>query len=759
MNNVSKKAIVASDKAARVNDNANLIWNAADLMRGKITPADYGKIILPFTVLRRMDCLLEPHIETVKAQAASLKGATDEARDLILFRKTGMSFYGISSFTLSALLSDPENIAANLKAYINGLSKNMRDVFIEHFSLFGWIDRLDRQNILYALVKLFAERDLSPSAITTLEMGYIFENLIRRFNEASNATAGDHFTPREVIRLMTSLLFAKDGEQLAGEASVINILDPACGTGGMLATANDYLLEINNKLRVNLFGQEINPESFGICRSDMLITGHSPDNIRLGNTLVTDKFEEKTFSYCLSNPPYGVDFTQEYDEVAAEHECGENGRFEPGIPRKSDGQLLFLMHMISKLPKDRAGRIAIIMSGSPLFTGDAGGGESEIRRYLMEEDMVDSIIALPNDLFYNTGISTYIWIVTNKKAAEDRGQVRLIDGSAQWTQMRKSLGSKRRELSDSNISDLVNFYLGNDSDDTVKVFAPQDFGYRKVFIDRPLRLDVDLSEAAPGSFRNMSELDNYFLWLNETYGEDCHLRLKALKPEITAHIEEMEGLALLLSTDGAASTDITASRKRCAKLLKPLLDSSAHAQRISLFSLIRTLREKGQSTWLDYNEFETALRDTAKQSRTKLTAALLKKVRGWIAATNPDAEPVIDKDLTGKSPENHRFGTFAYKGKVVSFERDSDLADAERVPLGTDIVDYFESEVLPHANDAWINADKRDDRDGQIGIVGYEINFNRYFYVFTPPRPLEDIDAELKEATDEILAMIKGLST
>jgi type I restriction enzyme M protein len=303
------------DNAARVQDNANLIWGAAEKMRGKITPADYGKVILPFTVLRRMDCLLEPHRDAIKSMAASLDSATEDARDQIISRKFKLNFYGTSGYSMSALLEDPENIADNLKSYINGLSKNMREVFIEHFGFFNWIDRLDRQNLLYAMVQFFATKDLSPDKVSTLEMGYLFENLIRRFNEASNATAGDHYTPREVIRLMTSLLFAKDGDVLAGGAQVINILDPACGTGGMLATAHDYVKELNANTKVNLYGQEVNPESFAICRSDMLISGNSPDNIRIGNTLIEDRFESETFTYCLSNPPYGVDYSEEYDAV------------------------------------------------------------------------------------------------------------------------------------------------------------------------------------------------------------------------------------------------------------------------------------------------------------------------------------------------------------------------------------------------------------------------------------------------------------
>lgn len=748
------QAVVTHDRAARLQDNANLIWGAAEKLRGKIKPADYGKVILPFTVLRRMDCLLEPHIKSIQALIAGLDNATEEARAKIITRKTSLAFYGLSDFTLSALLADPENVQENLKAYINGLSKNMRNVFIEHFDFFNWIDRLEKQNLLYAMVKFFADKDLHPERVSTMEMGYLFENLIRRFNEASNATAGDHYTPREVIRLMTSLLFAKDGEKLASEASAINILDPACGTGGMLATANDYLQQRNANLRVGLFGQEINPESFAICRSDMLLTGHSPDNIKIGNTLNRDQFDDQSFTYCLCNPPYGVDYGEEYEAVKTEHEAGDDGRFAAGIPRKSDGQLLFLLHMISKLPKDRPGRIAVIMNGSPLFNGDAGGGESEIRRFLMEGDMVDAIIALPTDLFYNTGIATYVWIVTNRKAAEDRGKVRLIDASARWSPMRKSLGSKRRELTDADIEQVANLYLGFDEHETVKVFAPEDFGYRKIFIDRPLRLDVDLSETAPGRFRNASELDAYFLWMAETFGEDCDQRLKAIKPEVTEHIEEQEGLALLRADENAAKAEVTGASKRCKKLLKGLLDPDEHAERRTLIGLIRSLRDQGQSKWVDYNAFAGAMQKHAKAQGEKLTAARLKAIRAWVTETNPEAAPVIDKDVTGKQHAHERFGFYPVDGKVITYERDGDLADTERVPLDHGITDYFETDVLPHVADAWINPDKRDARDGQIGLVGYEINFNRYFYQYVPPRPLAEIDAELKAVEKEIAELL-----
>ena len=749
------QAVVSRDNAARVQDNANLIWGAAEKMRGKITPADYGKVILPFTVLCRMDCLLAPHIQTIKAEAARLANATEEARDQILFRKTKMGFYGTSDYTLEALLADPENIADNLKAYINALSKNMREVFIEHFGFFGWIDRLDKQNLLYALVKFFAEKDLSPKAVSTLAMGYLFENLIRRFNEASNATAGDHYTPREVIRLMTSLLFAKDGEKLASEASVISILDPACGTGGMLAVADEYLRERNKDLRINLHGQEVNPESFAICRSDMLITGHSPDNIRLGNTLTQDRFGGQTFSYCLSNPPYGVDYSEEYDAIKAEHERGDKGRFEPGIPRKSDGQLLFLLHMLSKLPTDRGGRIAVIMNGSPLFNGDAGGGESEIRRALMERDMVDAIIALPTDLFYNTGIATYIWIVTNRKDAEDVGKVRLIDASSRWSPMRRSLGSKRRELNDADISAIVNLYLDHERDATVKVFAPTDFGFRKVFIERPLRLHVDLSESEPGRFRNASALDEYCLWMQQQFGADVSKRLKEVSDEVTAHVEDQEGLTLLRATEGAAKADVTAAEKTCRRILSSLMDADVWAERSALTELLRSLRSEAKQTeWMDYNAFLDALERHAKAKEERLTAGRIKAIRAWVAATHPKAAPVIDKLVPRTDERNEKYGVFKVDGRRVSFERDADLGDSERVPLLDDIEAYFDREVLLHVPDAWINAEKRDSRDNQIGIVGYEINFNRYFYKYVPPRKLVDIDAELKQVEGEIAALL-----
>jgi type I restriction enzyme M protein len=523
----------------------------------------------------------------------------------------------------------------------------------------------------------------------------------------------------------------------------------------MLATAYDYLQEQNKNLRINLFGQEINPESFAICRSDMLITSHSPDNIRIGNTLTEDKFEGDTFTYCLSNPPYGVDYSEEYEAVKAEHEQGDEGRFGPGIPRKSDGQLLFLLHMVDKLPQDRAGRIAVIMNGSPLFNGDAGGGESEIRRFLMENDMIESIIALPTDLFYNTGIATYIWLVTNRKKPEDQGRVKLINASDRSSPMRKSLGSKRKEISDKDISEIVNLYLGNDTDDTVKVFASTDFGYRKIFIERPLRLDVDISESEPGRFRNASELDEYFIWMESQFGADVAGRLKEVKAVVTEYVEENEGLALLKAAEDASKSEVASVQKKCKKIIKSLMNHDEWVNRHALIGLLRDFREDtGGTSWMDYNVFIHDLKKYAHSYNVRLVASGVKAIRAWVARTNPQAEKVIDKVLNVDNDPLEAFGAFPHNGELVKFEKDSDLSDTERVPLDRDIVDYFEHEVLPHVEDAWINPDKSDNSDGHVGIVGYEINFNRYFYKYVPPRPLEVIDAELKSVEAEISALL-----
>ena len=748
----------------KITDNATLIWAVANTLRNKFKAADYGKVILPMTVLRRLDCIVDPIADKLKEQNDAMpENFTPEMRVKMLNKAANARFHSVSGLTLNRMLADPDNAVDNLKAYINGLSENIRDVFIEHFDFFSIIDRMERAGVLYSVVGHFAGQDLSPQAVSTIEMGYIFENLLRRFNEASNAESGEHFTPREVISLMTSLLFAKDGEVLASEPRVISIHDPACGTGGMLSTAENYLKELNSDLDVQLFGQEVNPESYATCRSDMLITGHDPNNIRFGNTLNDDQFKGEVFSYQISNPPYGVSYDDEYKAVEAEHKRGTSGRFVPGIPRKTDGQLLFLLHMISKMPIQRSGRIAIIMNGSPLFNGDAGSGESEIRRYLMENDMVDAIIALPTSLFYNTGISTYIWIVTNQKSPEDAGKVRLIDATEKWTQMSKSLGDKRREISASDISKIVALYSGIESDETVKVLAPQDFGYRKINVERPLRLDVDLGESEPGRFRNASDIDEYFLWFEKTFGEGGISQLADIQDEIKEYVSEAEGLALLEADEVATDAEKKSARKNVNRILKSLLDGSVHEERKELITLVRSVREKTQNSWMDYNRFVVELvAEHTKIFGRSMKASRIKAIRAWVAQVNPDAERVIDREVCPpdwvEDEQLERYGYFNIDGRTVQFERDGGLSDTERVPLGTDIVEYLEAEVLSHVGDAWINGDKRDPNDGRVGIIGYEINFNRYFYKYITPRPLDVIDQELKSVESEIAILLEEVA-
>ena len=490
---------------------ANFIWSVADLLRGDYKQADYGKIILPLTLLRRLDCVLESTKPEVLAEFAARKDSGVNL-DIFLPRKSKQAFYNVSPFTVPTLLADPNNVRQNLIAYLGDFSSEARDVF-ERFKFIERIGELDEKNLLFMLVQKFASIDLHPEAVPNETMGLVFEELIRKFAEASNETAGEHFTPREVIRLIVMCLFAGDSDALAKPGVVRSLYDPTAGTGGMLSVGQNVLASINPLARLVLFGQELNDESYAICKADMLIKGQDPKNIVRGNTLSADGFLSMFFDYMLSNPPFGVDWKKVQDFVKAEHEKkGYGGRFGPGLPRVSDGALLFLMHLVSKMrkPSDGGSRIGIVLNGSPLFTGDAGSGESEIRRYLLENDLVEAIIALPNDLFYNTGIATYIWILDNNKRADRKGKVQLIDATRMYAKMKKSLGSKRVLITDEQIAEIVGVYA--DAKEEVgfsleyrepvkangagqaeeaaarvvsKVFPNAFFGYRKVTVDRP----------------------------------------------------------------------------------------------------------------------------------------------------------------------------------------------------------------------------------------------------------------------------------
>lgn len=476
-------------------EKVGFIWSIAELLRGPYKPPQYGRVILPLTVLRRLDCVLAPTKEKVLAKAATLKGSKVENIEPILNRAAGQAFHNTSPLDFQNLKGEPDKIAANLTRYIKSFSPRARTI-IDYFGFETEIAKIDEANRLYMVTDHFASIDLHPDRVPNIEMGYIFEELIRRFNEAANETAGDHFTPREVIRLMVNLLFEPDNDVLTKKGILKTLLDPACGTGGMLSVADEYLRELNPDARLEVFGQDHNPESYAVCGSDMLIKGQNIEHIVFGSSFTKDGFEHEKFDYMLANPPFGVEWKPDADEIIKEHETrGMDGRFGAGLPRISDGSLLFLQHMLSQMKpaKDGGTRIGIIFNGSPLFTGDAGSGESEIRRWILENDWLEAIVALPEQLFYNTGIFTYLWILTNRKRPERRGKVQLINAVNHYRKMRKSLNNKRNEIAAEHIDQITKLYGAYANEPNSKTFDTADFGYRKITVERPLRLNVQTS--------------------------------------------------------------------------------------------------------------------------------------------------------------------------------------------------------------------------------------------------------------------------
>ena len=670
--------------STRVQSLGSFVWSIAEILRGDFKQSEYGKVILPFIVMRRLDCILEATKPAVlKAQKSLPDGIDDETRDMILFGAAGdnIRVYNTSRFIFASLKGqDPGQLHDNLLDYITRFSPNVRDIFLDKFRFTEALKRLKDGGILWQVFERFCAIDLHPNQVSNIEMGYLFEDLIRRFSEISNETAGEHFTPREVIRLIVELLLANDHEALTGTGIIRTVYDPACGTGGMLALTEEAMTALNPKIRVELFGQELNGESFGICKSDMLVTGHNPEQIAFGNTLTDDAHPGKTFHYMLSNPPYGVDWKKYQDPIRAEHETkGFDGRFGPGLPRISDGQLLFLLHMISKMRDDEQGsRIGIVMNGSPLFTGGAGSGESEIRRWMLEKDWVEAIVGMPTDLFYNTGISTYVWLLNNRKPKPRRRKVQLIDASSErfWKSMRKSLGSKRREIAEAARHEIVRIYdemLNGDGPygEFSKTFDREDFGHREIRVERPLRL----------SFQVTSE------------------RLEALKAE------------------------------------KPFLKLGASEQE----DLIACLESRLPTTSFKNREaFEKAVGKALKGAGTKIGPPVKKTILSVFSERDEEADICLDSD-----------------GRP---EPDTELRDFALVPLKEGWSDYVTREVTPFVPDAWVDESYRDERDGEIGRVGYEINFNRYFYKYIPPRPLAEIDAELKQLEAEIAGLLKEVA-
>jgi type I restriction enzyme M protein len=689
----------------------NFLWGVADLIRDTFRRGKYQDVILPLTVLRRLDCVLAGKKPKVLEAQAKLKGKLANLEPQ-LRAASGFAFYNTSRYDFEKLLADAPHLAANLRNYIAGFSPNMREV-LEKFDFDNTISKLDEAGLLFQVLERFKNVELHPDKIDNATMGTIFEELIRKFNESLNENPGEHFTPRDVVHLMVDLMLAGDEKLIRARGAVRTIYDPCCGSGGMLTLTKEHITvglrrngdslrpALNRDAEIHLFGQEVNPETWAISRSDLFMkdpTGRDADHIAYGSVLSNDRHAGQMFDYLIANPPYGKDWKRDEDAVRAEHERSTAGRFSAGLPRISDGQLLFLLHMLAhaKSPKEGGSRIAIIMNGSPLFTGDAGSGESEIRRFIMESDLLEALIALPEQLFYNTGIATYIWVLTNRKARARKGKVQLIDATSFWVPMRKSLGDKRREIPLERSRDILGILAdfkdgekrkvardGNEDEAVIsRVFPTTHFGYRKITVERPLKLNFHASA------------------------------------ERIARLEAEKGFQALAQ-----------SKKKGAAGAKEQAEGRALQEEIR--ELLRALPGTLVSS---RDEFEGRLDAAAKQASVRLPAPLRKAILSALAERDETAAICRDAD-----------------GNPVP---DPDLRDTESVPLAESVEAFFEREVTPHVPDAWIDTSRRDPKDGRVGIIGYEINFNRYFYRYTPPRPLEEIEGEIRQIEQDILRML-----
>jgi type I restriction enzyme M protein len=671
-------ALTASET---IRNHAAFIWSVADLLRGDYKQSEYGRVILPLVVLRRLDCVLEPTKAKVLETAARLEGKVVRVGPL-LEQVTGEQFYNTSPLDLRRLLDDPNRIADNLLAYIADFSPAARDV-LDKFDFRTQIDRLDRANLLYLVISRFCEIDLHPDAVSNLEMGYLYEELIRRFSELSNETAGEHFTPREVIRLMVNLLFIEDDRLLSRPGVVKTLFDPACGTGGMLSVAEDHLRTLNPQARLEVFGQELNAETYAVCRSDMMLKGQDASHIVWGNSFSEDGFPGQTFDYLLANPPFGVEWKKVERVIRDEHEAkGFAGRFGAGLPRINDGSFLFLQHMISKMkpPEQGGSRLAIVFNGSPLFSGGAGSGESEIRRWIIENDWLEAVVALPEQLFYNTGISTYFWVVTNRKRSERRGRVQLVDARDLWTKMRKSLGEKRKEISPEQIAEITRLYGAFEENGRVKILPNESFGYLRITVERPLRVRWEITNETLGAVRSSPKLTK-------------------LAPDA---LDQLVGR--LVEHHGLAGSD----RAQLAGKLDPILTATGLS------------RQQRQAVW-----DALAVQDPE--------APMVINRQGQI-----EPDPVLRDQENAPLPE-----------VPVRFEPDpaARLATPEyRIAVD----DYIETEVRPYVLDAWVDHTK--------ARIGYEIPLTRHFYRYIPPRPLQEIDAEIRALEAEVQALLREVT-
>jgi type I restriction enzyme M protein len=670
----------------------SFIWGVADLIRDTFRRGKYQDVILPLTVLRRIDCVLAPTKEKVLKTNAKFAGKLENLEPQ-LRKASGFSFYNTSRYDFEKLLQDAPSLAANLRNFINGFSINMREV-LEKFDFNNTIDRLDQTGLLFKVMERFKNVDLHPDRVPNPMMGTVFEELIRKFNEALNENPGEHFTPRDVVHLMVALLLAGDKDRIQSEGIICTVYDPCCGSGGMLTIAKEHILGSENRAGINpqadthLFGQEVNPETWAISKSDLLMLhpdGHDADNIAFGSTLSNDKHTDRHFDYMITNPPYGKDWKRDEEDVKVEYERGDSGRFGAGLPRISDGQLLFLQHMLFHMKPSHEGgsRVAIIMNGSPLFTGDAGSGESEIRRWILENDWLEALIAMPEQLFYNTGIATYVWVLSNRKPEKRRGKAQLINATSFWTPMRKSLGDKRREIQEEKVTEIVQILKSFKENEFSRIYPTTFFGYRKITVERPLRLNF---KASPERIECLNEQSAFI-----------NLAVSKKKDPKVREVEENEGRA---------------KQEEIKHLLQTLPDM-VYKNRERFWELVKASSEK---------------------ANVKISTPVKKAILSALSERDETAEICRDQD--------------GYP------EADPELRDTENVPLGEDINEFFEREVKPHVPDAWINTAIRDKKDGGIGRVGYEINFNRYFYKYTPPRPLEEIEADIKKLEGEIMDML-----
>ncbi len=698
------------------NEIVNFVWGVADLIRDTFKRGKYQDVILPLTVLRRLDCVLAPTKSLVLQRQAELRHRGLEDLHQQLCATSGFAFYNTSRYDFTSLLADAPSLASNLRNYIAGFSPNMREV-LERFDFDNTISKLDEGGLLFQVMERFQNIDLHPDRIDNATMGTLFEELIRKFNEALNENPGEHFTPRDVVHLMVGLMLAGDEEYNSEEGIVRTIYDPCCGSGGMLTIAKEHICSghketgnfvlqpVNPEATILLFGQEVNPETWAVAKSDLFMkdpTGSDANNVLFGSTLSYDRHAGHTFDYLIANPPYGKDWKRDANAVRAEHGRGTAGRFGPGLPRISDGQLLFLLHMLAhtKNPAEGGSRIAIIMNGSPLFTGDAGSGESEIRRFVFENDLLETLIALPEQLFYNTGIATYIWLLSNRKSPERQGKVQLIDASCFWTPMPRSLGDKRRQIPWEKAKDILKLHNdcldgdsrvisrdGHQEENVVsRIFPTSYFGFRKIVVERPLRLNFQAS------------------------------------PVRIARLEAERGFQALAK-----------SRKRGPAATKE--EELGRSLQEKLLNLLHSLPKTKVN---DRKTFENMLDDAVKQAGEKIPVTVRKAILNALGERDETATICRNKD--------------------GNWQPDSELRDTERVPLIEDVHVFFEHEVKPHVSDAWIDESKRDAKDGGVGVVGYEINFNRYFYRYSPPRSLEDIDSDIRAIEADIVRMLREVT-